>query len=602
MPPQAGNSFCVPMITKTSSLKNSSHSLAWFALAVSLYCSGTTTAVGDDMPVPLPESSQPVIDSIVEPVSLIPTDNPIGAILLSKRHPLLLRADFTRVSDPVIQIYQHNGFEPIWFTPHRSEKNLQDLITILSNASSDALNPINYDVELIKNSIGQQDLDSNMTASYDVALTVSLVRYLQDLRHGQVDPRNAQYPVHIAPKPSLDIAGLLKQNLASQTLTELVGQFEPKAKQYQQLKQILHHFQQLKLQNDAGEFKPKKMLHPGDHHAQIPVLRQRLTLMGVLRASNDSDSEIYDNDLVDAVKTIQQQQGLKADGVIGPATLALFKQSHGDEIPRIELAMERARWIPDPSDGPMIMVNIPAFELWAFNSADDPNPLNMKVIVGKAPDKQTPILWEEMKYLEFMPYWNIPMTIFKKEILPKAANNQGYLASQDIELVRHQNSEASGGGSYIRARQRPGKKNPLGRVKFVFPNNADVYLHDTPSKAAFNRPRRDLSHGCVRVSEPERLAEFVLGEQQGWDTETIKQAMSASKTRHVTLKRAIPVLFYYGTTFVDHENQLHFYPDIYGQDEQLKQALNKLQSPVLVKSDASNQLAKSNTSELLSSP
>ena len=146
-------------------MKNSSHSLAWFALAVSLYCAGTTTAIGDDMPVPLPESSQPVIDSIVEPVSLIPTDNPIGAILLSKRHPLLLRADFTRVSDPVIQIYQHNGFEPIWFTPHRSEKNLQDLITILSNASSDALNPINYDVELIKNSIGQQDLDSNMTAS-----------------------------------------------------------------------------------------------------------------------------------------------------------------------------------------------------------------------------------------------------------------------------------------------------------------------------------------------------------------------------------------------------------------------------------------------------
>jgi murein L,D-transpeptidase YcbB/YkuD len=204
----------------------------------------------------------------------------------------------------------------------------------------------------------------------------------------------------------------------------------------------------------------------------------------------------------------------------------------------------------------------------------------MKVIVGKSPNNQTPILWEEMKYLEFMPYWNIPQSIFKKEILPKTANNRDYLASHDIELIRHQNSAEKGGGSYIRARQRPGSKNPLGRVKFVFPNKADVYLHDTPGRAAFNKSRRDLSHGCVRVSDPERLAEFVLGEQKGWDIERIKEAMSTPKTRHVTLKHSVPVLFYYGTTFVDPENQLRFYPDIYGQDEQLKQALNKLKGQI----------------------
>jgi murein L,D-transpeptidase YcbB/YkuD len=260
--------------------------------------------------------------------------------------------------------------------------------------------------------------------------------------------------------------------------------------------------------------------------------------------------------------------------------------------------MERARWIPDVTEGPMIVVNIPAFELWAFNSVDDQNPLNMKVVVGKSPDNQTPVLWEEMKYLEFMPYWNIPKTIFQKEILPKAANNEGYLASQEIELIRHQNSDEQGGGSYIRARQRPGKKNPLGRVKFVFPNTADVYLHDTPSRSAFSRSRRDLSHGCVRVSEPEQLAEFVLGDQQGWDKESIKQAMSAPKNRHVTLKRSVPVLFYYATTFVDHENQLHFYPDIYGQDEQLKKALSKVQAPTLVNSAASNQLAANKPAEI----
>jgi murein L,D-transpeptidase YcbB/YkuD len=283
--------------------------------------------------------------------------------------------------------------------------------------------------------------------------------------------------------------------------------------------------------------------------------------------------------LVAAVKKIQQQQGVKANGVIGPATAALLKPSSHEKIAQIELAMERARWIPDASEGPMIIVNIPAFELWAFNSADDTKPLNMKVVVGKYPDNQTPLLWEDMKYLEFMPYWNIPKSIFEKEIRPKAANNAGYLASKDIELIQHQNSDEHGGGSYIRARQRPGKQNPLGRVKFVFPNTADVYLHDTPGRSAFNRPRRDLSHGCVRVADPEQLAAFVLGDQEGWDKESIKQAMSAPKTRHVTLKRSVPVLFYYATTFVDHENRLRFYPDVYGQDEQLKKALSKLQAP-----------------------
>lgn len=545
-----------------------------------------------------PSPGLPAVESIAAPINIIPTDNPIGAILLSKQHPLLLRTDFSRVSDSVTQIYQNSQFQPIWLIANRSEKNLNDLIEILKNASSDALDPSNYDVDQLKQLISNQYADSNTMAINDVALTVSLVRYLRDLRQGQVDLRDIQYPVHIAPKPPLDIAELLKQHLSSQTLTELVSQFEPKNKQYQQLKKILSSLQPSIKQIGLDEFKPSKMLRPGDRHPQIPALRQHLKAMNALDESINTDGTIYDNDLVNAVKKIQEQQGLKADGVIGRATTAIFNQSPSEKVAQIELAMERARWIPDTTEGPMIVVNIPAFELWAFNSIDDQNPLNMKVVVGKSPDNQTPVLWEEMKYLEFMPYWNIPKSIFQKEILPKAANNEGYLASQDIELIRHQNSEERGGGSYIRARQRPGKKNPLGRVKFVFPNTADVYLHDTPGHAAFNRPRRDLSHGCVRVSQPEQLAEFVLGDQEGWDKEAIKQAMSAPKNRHVTLKRSVPVLFYYATTFVDHENQLRFYPDIYGQDEQLKKALDKIKAPTMLNSSPNSQLLVSKTSEL----
>lgn len=562
----------------------------------------TQPALGADLPATSLDPIPSVIDSIPTAESIFPANNPIAAILLSKQHPLLSRSDFSRVSEFVNQIYQSNNFQPIWFTTDRSEKNLQDLLSILNSAPNDALKPANYDTEHASQWISNKDTGGEAVVSYDVALTICLTRYLHDLRQGQVDPSDVQYPIHIAPKPAIDIAALLKQHLSSQTLSELPKYFEPKAKQYQQLKQILNRSQQLGLQAGTSEFKPIKQLRPGNKHPQIIKLRERLKAIGVIDNNNNTDEQTYDSELVSAVKKIQQQNNLKADGVIGSATAALFNPSHSEKIAQIELAMERARWIPDPTDGPMILVNIPAFELWAFNSADDQNPLNMKVIVGKAPDKQTPLLWEEMKYLEFMPYWNIPKTIYEKEILPKVAMNEGYLASQEIELVRHQNSEERGGGSYLRARQRPGKKNPLGRVKFVFPNTADVYLHDTPGHAAFNRPRRDLSHGCVRVAEPEQLAQFVLGDQPGWDKESIKQAMSAPKTRHVTLKRAVPVLFYYATTFVDHENQLHFYPDIYGQDEQLKKALSKMQLPAAASSIHANQLATNKTTMLTANP
>ncbi|MGR8930661.1 MAG: L,D-transpeptidase family protein [Gammaproteobacteria bacterium] len=517
-------------------------------------------------------ATMPVID-IPTPHANIPPDKSVGPIVLNDRHPLLRRPDLSWMNAPLNKIYQNSHFQPIWLTANRSEKNLQDLSALLNNAGADGLNPENYDANRLKAWTECKSPDRNAPANCDVALTVFLVRYLHDLREGRVSPRDIQTSAHIAPKPSLDIAGLLLQHLSNETLTELASEFEPKNTQYQRLKEILDSLQRLASRSGLEKFKPDTALLPGDKHPQIPILRQYLIAMGELNGSNDMADQVYSNDLVTAVKKFQHESALKADGAINPATVSLINQAPTERIAQIELAMERARWIPDITDGPMILVNIPAFELWAIDSFNDPKPLKMKVIVGKAPGNQTPLLWEEMKYLEFMPYWNIPRTIFQKEILPKMAKNKDYLASQNIELVRHRLNEKQGGVSYIRARQRPGKKNPLGRVKFVFPNTADVYLHDTPGKGAFNRQRRDLSHGCVRVSEPERLAEFVLGNQKGWNKESIEQAMSAPKSRRVTLKHSVPVLFYYGTTFVDPENQLRIYPDVYGLDEQMKKLL-----------------------------
>src|SRR5574343_31399 len=223
------------MINKLSAI-NHSHHFAGLAVAACMAYAVSQPACSTDLPASTIDTIPSVIDNMPTVATTLPADNPIAAILLSKQHPLLLRSDFSRVSEFVNQIYQSSNFQPIWFTAERTEKDLRDLLTILNNAPSDALKPANYDAERVGQWINSQGLDNNTTASYDVALTVCLTRYLHDLRQGQVDPRDVQYPVHIAPKPTLDIAGLLKQHLSAHTLTELPQYFEPKAKQYQQLK------------------------------------------------------------------------------------------------------------------------------------------------------------------------------------------------------------------------------------------------------------------------------------------------------------------------------------------------------------------------------
>jgi L,D-transpeptidase YcbB len=558
---------------------------AGLALFVSLCGSAAQAALSAEAPIPPTDNTAPIVP-VAQPAVAAPVipDNPLAILISGKQLALLPHANFSRDSELLNQVYQNNNYQLLWLGPNRSDKNLTDLIQILDNAPNDGLKAVNYDAEQIKQIIANNRLtgasqNQDTLIAQDLALTLSLVRYLHDLHQGQVNPRDIQYQVLPASeRQPLDLAAPLRQHLENQSLTELIKQFEPKSRQYVQLKQILTNLRQLPT-NDSGVFKLGKVLHPGEKHPQLDVLRSRLKAAGVLAETATGSDKIYDGDLVNAVKKIQESQGLKADGVIGPSTAALLTQSPAERINQIELSMERARWLPEVAEGPMIIVNIPAFQLWAFNNPSDPNPLNMRVIVGKSPDNLTPVLWEEMKYLEFMPYWNIPKSILEKEIWPKVANNESYLANQDIELIRHQNSEESGGGSYMRARQRPGKNNPLGRVKFVFPNKADVYMHDTPGHAAFSRDKRDLSHGCVRVSEPEKLAQFVLNDQEGWGVDKIREAMSAAKTRHVTLKRAVPVLFYYSTAFIDYNNQLRIYPDVYGQDALLQQALDKLQTP-----------------------
>ena len=434
----------------------------------------------------------------------------ISNIINLKQNALLNRPNFEYRAEDVEALYKTNDYAPFWLNSPQSEKNIADVLTLLSNALVQGLNADDYSVSLLRQKLPFIQLlkpDSHADlALYDTALTVSLVRFLHDVHYGRVNPRSLNFKVKLRTQKGIDLVALIKTALGSSTVSELGLKAEPNLQQYRQLREALAAYRLPVIHTESQEKPRKKMKKP-------------------------------ESNLVRAIK--------------------------------IELAMERLRWLPEMNSDKAIIVNIPAFQLWGIDETDPTNSLNLNVVVGKAEKTQTPIIMAEMNSVEFMPYWNVPPSILKKEIMPKLANNPSYLAGQNMEVVSLKN-----GG--MRVRQRPGGKNALGRLKFIFPNPDGVYLHDTPSKSYFARSRRDFSHGCVRVQNPSQLAKFVFKNQEGWSEEKLASMLESNQHRQVSLKTTIPVLFFYSTVFFEHGDKLTFYNDIYGHDAALLSALSKI--------------------------
>jgi len=292
----------------------------------------------------------------------------------------------------------------------------------------------------------------------------------------------------------------------------------------------------------------------------VPALRRRLALLGdLVDDAASADATVYDAALVAGVERFQQRHGLAADGVIGPGTTRALRVEPVVRVQQIELAMERLRWLPLQVADRFILVNLPQFRLFGFRAGVPGPRVAMDVVVGSAARRhETPILHAELKYVVFRPYWEVPPGIARAEILPKVARDAGYLQRNHMETVDN------------RVRQRPGRDNALGLVKFLFPNEHNVYMHDTPQKSLFGRAQRDFSHGCIRVANPIGLAEFVLG----WDRARIVDAMQRGRdNRWVPVEQPIPVYLLYSTAVVDESGRLFFFEDIYGHDAELARVL-----------------------------
>ncbi len=417
-------------------------------------------------------------------------------------------------------------------------------------------------------------------------LDAAMLSFLHDLRFGRVDPHGLGFRITRSADAAPDLAALLYKAAAEQRLAQAVADMRPRLPQYGRLRTALARYRALVADTTPDTVPATATLKPGAAFDGATALRRRLVALGDLPADAPPSAGRYDTTLAEGVRRFQSRHGLAADGVIGRSTWAALNVPLEQRVRQLELALERLRWLPDPTARPFVGVNIPMFRLWAWDPATPATaPIDMNVVVGRALNTQTPVLGEEMRYLEFRPYWNVPRSIVHNEILPKLARDPTYLQRNDMEIVRGGGDDArpvaaSGANlellrqGVLRVRQRPGPKNSLGLVKFIFPNDANVYLHGTPATQLFGNPRRDFSHGCVRVEDPVTLAQWVLRDQPRWTRERIEAAMAGPAPVRVDLLRPLPVILFYVTAMVMPADQaLHFAPDIYGHDTRLERAL-----------------------------
>ncbi len=534
------------------------------------------------------------VDAQDVPVPQTGVGKEIFTLLESKRHPYLAQADFSSRAEDMHALYKTANYDLVWLDRADSDVLIAQTLELLSHAPNHGLNPQNYGVDKLKamlpTALQLPPVAVKQRALFDTAVSLSLLRYLHDLHYGRVNPQGINFNLKLRDKKLADLPALIIANRDQGQIARLPAAVEPNLDQYQKLKRALAHFRDLAAHTQPIKLIIGKPVRIGETHPQLEELRRFLIQTGALQdysiAPKRQNPSRYDKALSDGVKRFQARHGLAADGVLGSGTAAALSAPLSERVTQIELAMERLRWLPNIGSGPHILVNIPAFEMWVFDdiSKSEPALLKMRVVVGQAMKTQTPVMMAEMRFIDFSPYWNVPYSITKNEIVPKLLTKPGYLNSEKMEIVPTFSDNAKPvplnidsllqiKQGLLKIRQRPGKKNPLGKVKFMFPNKDDVYLHDTPSKSLFRRSSRDFSHGCVRVENPLELAKFALKNQPEWSEEKIQQAMQSPKMQRVLLKKSIPVLFFYTTAFVEQNGDIDFYRDIYGHDTVLIEAL-----------------------------
>jgi L,D-transpeptidase YcbB len=522
------------------------------------------------------------------PEPLSPTgQQELHAILDSGRLPDLQWPNFSQQSAAVKEFYDQAGYRLAWTRGGKPTRQALELIGILRNANEKGLDAKDYGGERWEGRLKVLQSPNAATEStlvkFDVALAVEAIRYSTDLHLGKVDPKTLHKDFD--PDREKHNAGefLWKNVVSAASVKEALAPIEPPYPGYQRTLAALQKYSQMAAAEVPDPLpQVAKPIAPGQSYEAVLKLAKRLQFLGDLpgTAQVPENSQSYSGEVVDGVKHFQERHGLDPAGKLGPQTITELNRPMSDRVEALRLTLERWRWLPDNFTQPPIIVNIPEFVLRTFNAPGKPA-LKMPVVVGRAMRTQTPVLEEDMKYLIFWPYWNVPPSILRGEIIPKIAKDPAYLQKNAFEVATYSGQVVTDGvvsddvlaqlrAGKLMVRQKPGPKNALGLIKFIFPNDQNVYLHSTPAQSLFSETRRDFSHGCIRVEDPKALAVWVLRNNPGWTPERIDAAFKAQQQQQVNLTYPIPVFIVYGTAIAEEDGTILFFNDLYGFDKALR--------------------------------
>lgn len=515
--------------------------------------------------------------------------------------PSLLVSDsqiHIKIQDKIGRLYQANSFQTKWLKADGPGALYNSLIDHLKNAERYGLNAGTYRADEIEQQINalykNNSADVRSIIEADIRITETFFLFATHLKEGRITEPGHRGKIWIIQNHSVDYTDvtLLASAKNSSDINETIKELQPSNEQYRKLQKVLASYRSLeKSEIDALPVSSRTSIKPGNSHAAIPLIRRKLWLMDIEMPTDEgdsiailNDSLYYDKGLASAVKTFQQRHGLEQNGIIAGKTLTYLNQSFKEKADMIALNMERLRWASENNGPQVIRVNIPEYKLRIYEQGTQT--LEMVVIVG-AVSNATPVFSDTLEHAVFSPTWTVPPSIIKEEFLPKLKKNNSYYSSASFTFYKNGveidpstvNWDSAGNIRQYMIVQKPGPNNSLGLAKFVMPNNMNIYLHDTPDHKLFSNAYRALSHGCVRLSDPAKLAAYLLQKESNWDLTNIKKAMVSRKPTKVALTNQYEVHLEYNTVWADDDGNLNFREDIYGHDKRQLQQLNQINAP-----------------------
>lgn len=479
--------------------------------------------------------------------------------------------------DLLREFYAERAFYPVW----TDDRYVDLLLSALNEAENHGLLPEDVHRQAVVDRVAAADPQGQ--AERDILMSDAFLRALYLLKFGKVKAATLEHDWNLSrPILNVDPLALLEDALVHGSINRYLLEAKPKSPYYDQLVGKMREYRAIAAAGGWPLVSDGPTLRPGDRGPRVAELRARLNAPAAARQGDpDGDPELYTDELKIAVERFQRFHAIEADGIVGPATLSAMNVSVAERVEQIAANLERARWVEGSLEPDLVAVNIPGFYLRVYRGGA--LEWETRVVVGKDYHK-TPVFFDRIDYLEFNPTWTPPRSIAINEILPKVKRDRAYLDRQHFDVVSGAGARVSPASIDWGAQtansfpyyfvQRPGIHNALGEVKFMFPNKHAVYLHDTPSKGLFGKTERAFSHGCIRVENPLELAELLLAPQGDWDRARIDRLLATRKTQRVTLETPMQVALFYWT--VDPIGKhLVFYPDIYGRDPPLIDALRR---------------------------